>query len=107
MDHPSCLEFDDEECKERSKEEIRHLQEVAGPDLCGVIAQKGRPFLSSWLGRANASHVLLDGPLAHMHAEFQEFTPDTLSTPQSIFHRHLSDQGDGFCSELRRMRSGL
>ena len=25
MDHPSCLELDDEEREERSKEEIRHL----------------------------------------------------------------------------------
>ena len=40
MDHPSCLEFDEEECEERSKEEIGHLQEVAGPDICRVIAQK-------------------------------------------------------------------
>ena len=28
MDHPSGLEFDNEEGEERSKEEIRHLQEV-------------------------------------------------------------------------------
>ena len=39
MDHPSGLEFDDEESEERSKEEIRHLQEVAGPDICRVIAR--------------------------------------------------------------------
>ena len=49
VDHLSCLEFDDEEGEERSKEEISHLQEIAGPNLCGVIAQKGLPPLSSGL----------------------------------------------------------
>src|SRR2546423_9240344 len=37
MDYSSCLEFDDEERKERSKEEIAHLQEIAGPDICCMI----------------------------------------------------------------------
>ncbi len=32
MDHPPCLELDEEEGEERSKEEIGHLQEIAGPD---------------------------------------------------------------------------
>jgi hypothetical protein len=49
MDHPSGLEFDEEEREERSKEEIGHLQEVTGPDICGVIVQKGRPSLPSRL----------------------------------------------------------
>ncbi len=49
MDHPSGLEFDEEEREERSKEEIGDLQEVTGPDICGVIVQKGRPSLSSRL----------------------------------------------------------
>ena len=39
MDHPSRLQFYDEEGKERPKEEIGDLQEVACPDLCGVIAR--------------------------------------------------------------------
>ena len=38
MNHPPYLEFDDEEGKEGAKAEIAHLQEVAGPDLCCVIA---------------------------------------------------------------------
>ena len=40
MNHPSCLDLDHEEGEERSKEEISHLQEVAGPDICRVIAQR-------------------------------------------------------------------
>ncbi len=37
MDHPSCLELDDEESEEQSKEKISHLLEVTGPDLRHVI----------------------------------------------------------------------
>ena len=76
---------------ERPKEEIAHLQEIAGTDICRMIAQKGRPFLPSWLGCANLSDVLLDGSLAHMHAEFQQFTTNPLSTPKSILDCHLPD----------------
>ena len=107
MDHPSCLELDNEEGEERSKEEISHLQEVAGPDICRVIAQKGRPLLSSGLQGANVPHVLLNGPLAHVNVQFQEFSTNPFSAPESILRRHLPNQGDGFCGYPRLMRSGL
>jgi hypothetical protein len=71
LDHPPRLELDDEKRKERSKEEICDLQEVASPDLCGVIVYNGCPLLASWLGSANSPHVLLNGSLAHMNTEFQ------------------------------------
>jgi hypothetical protein len=48
MDDLARLQFDEEEGKKRSKEEIGDLEEIAGPDLCGVVAQKGRPLLISW-----------------------------------------------------------
>ena len=41
VDHLARLEFYDEEREERLKEKICHLQEVAGPDLSGVVTQKG------------------------------------------------------------------
>jgi len=106
MNHPPRLELDDEKSKERMKKEIGHLQEVTGPDLGGVIAQKSAPLLPSWLRYANVSHVLLDGPLAHVHAEFQEFSTNPLSTPEPIHRCYLLDQCDSFCSDLRRVRSG-
>lgn len=55
---------------ERPKEEISDLQEVARPDLCGVVVQKGRPRLAPWLVCANRPHVLLNSALADMHALF-------------------------------------
>jgi len=109
MDYPSGLEFDEEEGKERPKEEISHLQEVTRPDLSCVSAQKGCPRLSSWLGDANSSHVLLDGSFAHPDAQFQKFSTNALSSPESILPRHLPDQGNGFWSNflLVSMRLGL
>jgi hypothetical protein len=107
MDHLACLELDEEEGKEWSKEQVSHLQEVACPDLRGVVAKKGRPLLSSWLVGANRPHVLLDSALAHPYAQFQEFPTDPFSTPESILPRHLPDQGDGFLGDLGPVRSGL
>src|SRR5215469_8216121 len=48
VDHAAGLEFDDEECKERAKKQIGHRQEIAGPHVLCMIAQKRRPDLSCW-----------------------------------------------------------
>src|SRR6266853_5584418 len=98
VDHPPRLELDDEERKERSKEKICDLQEVARPDLCGVSVHKGCPPLSPWLRSANSPHVFLDGALAHMNTQFQQFPTNPLSTPEPILRRHFSDQ----CASFRR-----
>ena len=72
-----------------------------------MIAQKGRPLLSSWLVGAYLPHVLLDGPLAHMNAKFQELPTNTLSTPEPILRRQFPNQNDDFRGNLRLMRSVL
>jgi hypothetical protein len=74
------VQFDEEEGKERLKEEIGDRQEVTVPDLCGVITHKGCPCLSCWLVCANLPHVLLDGSLADMNIQFQQFPTNTLSS---------------------------
>jgi hypothetical protein len=79
MDHPSRLQFDDAKGKERAKEEIGHLHEVTRPDLRRVVVQERRPVLPSWLWWTNGSHVSLNGALAHVDTELQEFPTDTLS----------------------------
>ncbi len=107
MDHLTRLQFDDEECKERPKEQVSHLQEVTCPDLSGVVAQKGRPPLASWLLCANSSHVCLNGSLADAMAQLQEFSPNPFSAPESVVRRHFSDQGNRFLGDLGLARSGL
>jgi hypothetical protein len=37
VDDPARFQIDNEESKERTKEEISDLQEIAGPHLCGMI----------------------------------------------------------------------
>ena len=80
---------------------------VASPDIFRVIAQKGRPLLSSWLVCVNVFDVLLDGTLTHVNTQFQEFPANTLSTPEPIILRHLPDQCDGFRSYLGLVRMSL
>jgi len=45
-----------------------------------MIVQERRPVLSPWSWCAHGSHVLLNAPLADVHAEFQEFPTDTLGS---------------------------
>src|SRR5215467_12182627 len=47
VDHLARFQFDEKEGKERPKEQIGDLQEITGPDLSCMAAQKGRPLLTS------------------------------------------------------------
>jgi len=42
-----------------------------------------------------------------VNAQFQEFATNPFSAPESILHRHLSNQGNGFRGYPRLTRSGL
>ena len=107
MNHLTRAKFYDKERKQRSKEEIRHLQEVTRPNLSRMGTQKRRPFLTAWLVAANTSHVFLDGTFTYTKSQFQQFPSNSFSTPKSIVRGHLSDQGNRFLSDLRRARNGL
>jgi hypothetical protein len=80
---------------ERPNKQVSHLQEIARPDLRGVVAQKRAPLLPSWRLCANVPHVLLNGAFAHMNAPFQEFTPYAFSTE------------DGDCSSPSRLLKAI
>ncbi len=70
MHDPPRAEFGDDEGEQRPKEDIGHLQEVAGPDLVGVIAAKGCPGLAlgSWWSRL--PHRALNRPFRDLDANF-------------------------------------
>ena len=53
---------------------------VTGPDVRCMSVQERRPVLSPWSWCADGSHVLLNGSLADVNAEFQEFPTDTLGS---------------------------
>jgi hypothetical protein len=67
---------------------------VAGPDLLGLGVQEGLPGLSMWSAGAHSSHVLLNGALAHLDVQLEQFAPDALCSPQSIVSGHLPNQGN-------------
>ncbi len=96
-----------EQAKSGRKKRSVTGKRVTGPDLPCVVVQERHPLLPSWSWCVKMSHVLLDGPLAHLHAELQKFSTNPLSTPEPIHCCHRLDQADGFCSDLRRVRSGL
>jgi len=62
MNHPPRLQFDEKESKEWTEEEVRDLEEIAGPHLCGMSAQERPPVLSTGSFWANRLHILLNGP---------------------------------------------
>ena len=98
MDHFPRFQEGDEERKKRTKEQISHLEEIAGPNLSPMIAQKRPPALRRWARRTHAPHVLLDCPFADVNIQLQSFTPDALRPPKPIVLCHLLDQ----CNDLSR-----
>ena len=91
MDHSARFEFDDEERKERAKEQVCHLQEIASPHVLCVIAQECRPVLSCWSRDANVSHIFLDGPLTHVNIQLEQLPTDAFGSPKPVVLRHLLD----------------
>ncbi len=71
VDYFPRSQFDDEEGKHRAKEQVSHLEEVAGSDLSCMIMQKRLPALPRWARRMHAPHVLLDRPFADVNIQLQ------------------------------------
>ena len=94
-------QFDDEEGKQRTKEEIGDLQEITGPHPCCMIAQERFPGLPTGSLWANLLHILLNGPFTHSNIQLKEFSTDALRSPESVICCHLLDQCDGLAREPR------
>jgi hypothetical protein len=60
------FQFDDEESKERTEEEVSHLQEITGSYLCHMIVEKGLPTLSMSSFWANLLPILLNRAFTDM-----------------------------------------
>src|SRR5215469_12058712 len=109
MDDLTRVQINDEEGKQGAKEEVGDLQEITGPDVFGMIVQEGLPGLSSWPCGTDLPHVLLNGPLADVDSQFEQFATNTLCSPQAIVPGHLLDQGHGLLGDpwLERSCPGL
>jgi hypothetical protein len=77
--------FNEETAKQVSKQHVRHLQEVTGPDRVGMVVDEGQSILASTTGRMPLMLVALDGPLADVDAKLQQFPTHPLGTPQAVF----------------------
>jgi len=80
------------------KKTVTHVEDELAARVC--LSRSNRR--NAWPPKSSAKcttseSALLYRPLAHMHSQSREFTPDTFSTPKSILPRHLSDQ----CARFR------
>jgi len=71
MDHLPRLQFDDEEGEERTEKQVGDLQEIAGPDLPGMIVKESRPLLPMWSSHVYLSHVFLNGAFADSNIQLE------------------------------------
>ena len=80
MNDLARFQFDNKEDKKRTEEEIRDLEEIAGPHLCSMIVQERSPVLSSRPCRANAPHILLNSSFTHANIQLEQLATDALSS---------------------------
>lgn len=104
MDNLARAEFSDDEGEERLEEHVRQLQEVAGPDVVGVIPEERGPCLTRRFWWAPLSHVPLNRARGNLDANLQQFTSNALSGPESVLRCHVLDQRDRLQRDLRLMQ---
>src|SRR5262249_3604669 len=97
-------EFADEGGEERPEERIMGLEEIAGPDVLGVIAEEGRPGLPPGAWGPPPPHVSLHGAFRDRDAELEQLAPDPLGTPQPVVGCDPRDQLDRLGWDLRLVR---
>ncbi len=114
VDHPPRAERDHEEGVERAEAQVGDREEVAGPDVRGVVPQEGRSRLAARARDAGDGQVGLDRPLGDAEPQLLEFAADPLG-PQSAFSAAIlrikvtvsADSGGrpGPGSDFRRQRA--
>ncbi len=91
MDDLPRLQLDNEEGEKGTKEEISDLQEITGPHLCRMIAEKGPPSLSISASWMDLLHILLNSLFTHVNIQLEKFSTNTFRSPKSIVCRHFFD----------------
>ncbi len=82
MDDFPRFQFNDEEGKQLTEEEVCHLQKITGPHLCRMIAEKCLPTLATRSFWMNLPHILLNSAFTHPNIQLEELAPNALR-PQS------------------------
>src|SRR6185503_11017029 len=68
-----------------------------------MVLQEGRPTLAAAAAAANATHVLLDRPLADLDPDLEQLAADALGAPESPSRRHVADELDRLGWQRRRL----
>ena len=90
VDDPSPSVAQDQENVDHPERNRRHGEEVDRDDVLGVVGQESAPGLG---GRSlGLDHVLGDGALADVDAQFEQLSVDAWCAPQRVGCRHLPDQ---------------
>jgi hypothetical protein len=106
MDDFPRFQFNDEEGKQLTEEEVCHLQEITRPRLCRMIAEECLPTLATSSFWMNLPHILLNSAFTHPNIQLEELAPNALSSPEAVVCCHLLHQSDrlGRESRLAHMR---
>src|SRR5260221_13554740 len=84
LDNSPRVQLNDEIDMHRAEKQGVNRQEVARPNACGMIVQKGQPLLltrTRLMATAHLAHIFLHGALAEVYSKFAEFTANTLCAP--------------------------
>ena len=95
MNNPPRSQFDNEKEIERTKPKVDDGQEVACPDIFGMILQEDRPCSRGGFGRADLGDVFLNRVLGDGKTQFEQFATNAFGNPQAVLQCHPPDQGNG------------
>lgn len=101
------FQFDDEEGKKWTEEEVCHLQKITGPHLSRMIAHECLPTLATGSFWAILLHILLNGSFTHPNIQLEELASNALRPPESIVGGHVPDQRDGLVRVPWLARAGF
>lgn len=92
--HAPRTKLNEEEDKHLAEEQIYHQQEIAGPNVLGVILQESRAGGAWPWPRSDLTNVFLNRGFGDREAQLEKFPLDPFGMPQLIVLGHLLDQSD-------------
>ena len=98
--------LDNDKYEDTSEEAIVGLNEVASPDVRGMILQECSPSLTGRSKCPKFAQIRLDSVLSDSGGELEQLSSDPFSTPDRILGCHLLDQIDRLLGDSTLMAPG-
>ena len=83
-------ELQNKEREQGPKPEIGDLEDVAGPDLMGVVVEEGSPALAMFMRWSSLAHILLHRALADLDAQVHYLPKGSAPLPTADSRRPWS-----------------